>query len=95
MLETVPTALAALITRRLSIPTIGIGAGPECDGQVQVVHDILGWYPDFMPKHARKYTDMGAALTDAFTRYMADVQSGAFPTEEHSFDMDESELEGL
>ena len=95
VLETVPTPLAALVSHRLSIPTIGIGAGPLCDGQVQVVHDILGWYPDFMPKHARKYTDMSAALTDAFTRYMADVQSGAFPTEENSFDMDESELEGL
>jgi 3-methyl-2-oxobutanoate hydroxymethyltransferase len=95
VLETVPTPLAALISRRLTIPTIGIGAGPECDGQVQVVHDILGWYPDFMPKHARKYTDMGAALTDAFTHYMADVQSGAFPTAENSFEMDESELEGL
>ena len=95
VLETVPTALAALVSRKLSIPTIGIGAGPLCDGQVQVVHDILGWYPDFMPKHARKYTDMGAALTGAFTEYMADVQSGAFPTEDNSFDMDEVELEGL
>ncbi|HET9493549.1 MAG TPA: 3-methyl-2-oxobutanoate hydroxymethyltransferase [Chloroflexia bacterium] len=95
VLETMPTALAGLISRKLTIPTIGIGAGPLCDGQVQVVHDILGWYPDFMPRHARKYTDMGAALTDAFTRYMADVQSGAFPSEENSFEMDESELEGL
>jgi 3-methyl-2-oxobutanoate hydroxymethyltransferase len=95
VLETVPTPLAGLISRKLTIPTIGIGAGPLCDGQVQVVHDILGWYPDFMPKHARKYTDMGAALTEAFMHYMADVQSGAFPTEENSFEMDESELEGL
>jgi 3-methyl-2-oxobutanoate hydroxymethyltransferase len=95
VLETVPTPLAGLVSRKLSIPTIGIGAGPLCDGQVQVVHDILGWYPDFMPKHARKYTDMGAALTTAFQQYMSDVESGVFPAEENSFPMDESELEGL
>jgi len=95
VLETVPTPLATLISRKLTIPTIGIGAGPGCDGQVQVIHDILGWYPDFMPKHARKYTDMAAALTAAFQDYMSDVQSGVFPTEENSFPMDESILEGL
>ncbi len=95
VLETVPTALAALISRKLTIPTIGIGAGAGCDGQVQVIHDILGWYPDFMPKHARKYTDMAAALTTAFQDYMRDVQEGTFPTEENAFPMDESLLEGL
>ena len=62
---------------------------------VVVIHDILGWYPDFMPKHARKYTDMATALTTAFHDYMRDVQSGTFPTEENSFPMDESLLEGL
>jgi 3-methyl-2-oxobutanoate hydroxymethyltransferase len=95
VLETVPTPLATLISSKLAIPTIGIGAGPGCDGQVQVIHDILGWYPDFMPKHARKYTDMAAALTTAFHDYMSDVQSGVFPAEENSFPMDESILEGL
>ncbi|MEO8285447.1 MAG: 3-methyl-2-oxobutanoate hydroxymethyltransferase [Chloroflexota bacterium] len=95
VLETVPTALATLISRKLTIPTIGIGAGPGCDGQVQVIHDILGWYPDFMPKHARKYTDMSAALTTAFKEYMHDVQTGVFPAEENSFRMDESLFEGL
>lgn len=95
VLETVPTPLANLISRKLAIPTIGIGAGPGCDGQVQVIHDILGWYPDFMPKHARKYTDMAFALTTAFQDYMRDVQSGTFPTDENSFPMDESLLEGL
>jgi 3-methyl-2-oxobutanoate hydroxymethyltransferase len=95
VLETVPTPLAALISRRLSIPTIGIGAGAGCDGQVQVVHDILGWYPDFTPKHARAYTDMASALTAAFNEYAGDVRQGRFPTEEHSFEMDESLLEGL
>jgi len=95
VLELVPTPLAALISRKLTIPTIGIGAGPLCDGQVQVIHDLLGWYPDFNPKHARKYTDMAASLTTAFQEYMADVQSGTFPAEENSFPMDESLLEGL
>jgi 3-methyl-2-oxobutanoate hydroxymethyltransferase len=95
VLETVPKPLATLISRKLTIPTIGIGAGPGCDGQVQVVHDILGWYPDFMPKHARKYTDMASALTTAFQDYMHDVQSGLFPAEENSFPMDESLLAGL
>jgi 3-methyl-2-oxobutanoate hydroxymethyltransferase len=95
VLETVPSPLAALISRKLTIPTIGIGAGPDCDGQVQVIHDILGWYPDFMPKHARKYTDMASALTTAYQDYMRDVQSGVFPAEENSFPMDESLLAGL
>jgi 3-methyl-2-oxobutanoate hydroxymethyltransferase len=95
VLELVPTPLAGLISRRLSIPTIGIGAGPLCDGQVQVVHDLLGWYPDFAPKHARKYVDMASALTTAFSDYMRDVQAGSFPTEENSFPMDEALLEGL
>jgi 3-methyl-2-oxobutanoate hydroxymethyltransferase len=95
VLELVPTPLAGLISQRLSIPTIGIGAGPLCDGQVQVVHDLLGWYPDFMPKHARKYVDMASALTTAFGEYMRDVQAGTFPAEENSFPMDESLLEGL
>jgi 3-methyl-2-oxobutanoate hydroxymethyltransferase len=95
VLELVPTPLAGLISRRLSIPTIGIGAGPLCDGQVQVVHDLLGWYPDFTPKHARKYVDMASALTTAFGEYMRDVQAGTFPGEENSFPMDESLLEGL
>lgn len=95
VLELVPTPLAALISRQLTIPTIGIGAGPLCDGQVQVIHDLLGWYPDFNPKHARKYTDMAASMTTAFQQYMADVQAGTFPAEENSFPMDEALLEGL
>jgi 3-methyl-2-oxobutanoate hydroxymethyltransferase len=95
VLETVPTPLAALISRKLSIPTIGIGAGAGCDGQVQVVHDVLGWFPGFTPKHARKYADMASALSSAFKEYMEDVQQGRFPTEENSFEMDESVLEGL
>ncbi len=95
VLETVPAPLAALITRRLSVPTIGIGGGAGCDGQVQIVHDLLGWYPDFTPKHARKYADLGAALGEAFQQYREDVRAGRFPAPEHSFPMDEALLEGL
>lgn len=95
VLETVPTALAALISRRLSIPTIGIGAGAGCDGQVQVVHDVLGWYPDFTPKHAHKYADLATTITQAFRQYIQDVRGGSFPAEENSFEMDETLLAGL
>ena len=70
VLETVPTPLAALISKRLSIPTIGIGAGAGCDGQVQVVHDLLGWFPGYRPKHSRQYVDMASALSGAFKEYM-------------------------
>lgn len=95
VLETVPGPLAALISRTLHIPTIGIGAGAGCDGQVQVVHDLLGWYPDFTPKHARKYADLSATISQAFQQYIEDVRHGVFPAEENSFPMDESLLEGL
>ena len=95
VLETVPAPLAAVISRRLSVPTIGIGAGVGCDGQVQIVHDLLGWYPDFTPKHARKYANLADTLPNAFKQYIEDVRSGTFPAEEHSFPMDESLLDGL
>jgi 3-methyl-2-oxobutanoate hydroxymethyltransferase len=95
VLELVPAPLARAITQRLSIPTIGIGAGPHCDGQVQVFHDILGLCSDFVPKHARQYLDGGALIKDALSRYAAEVREGVFPASEHSSTMDESLLEGL
>ncbi len=95
VLELVPAPLARSITQRLSIPTIGIGAGPHCDGQVQVFHDILGLCFDFVPKHARQYLDGGALIKDALSRYAAEVRGGAFPASEPSSTMDESLLEGL
>jgi 3-methyl-2-oxobutanoate hydroxymethyltransferase len=88
VLETVPATLARIISERLDIPTIGIGAGPHCDGQVQVLHDLLGWYPDFMPKHARPYAQIGDAIREAFRAYSADVQSGAFPGPDQTIDVD-------
>jgi 3-methyl-2-oxobutanoate hydroxymethyltransferase len=95
VLEGIPAPLAARITRRLHIPTIGIGAGPECDGQVQVVHDLLGLFTDFVPRHARRYADLGTLVTDAAGRYIADVVGGSFPTAKESFTMNEDVLRAL
>jgi 3-methyl-2-oxobutanoate hydroxymethyltransferase len=95
VLETVPSPLAALISRRLSIPTIGIGAGVGCDGQVQVISDLLGLTPGYIPKHARKYAEGASTFIEAMRQYGADVRASRFPTDEQSFGMDESELEGI
>ncbi len=97
VLELMPAQLARAITQRLAIPTIGIGAGPHCDGQVQVLHDMLGLYSDLTPKHAKQYAHLGETIKEAFNHYMREVQEGAFPTEKHSFKMDEAlaaEIEG-
>jgi 3-methyl-2-oxobutanoate hydroxymethyltransferase len=92
VLELVPAALARLVTKRLAIPTIGIGAGPDCDGQVQVFHDLLGLFEGFTPKHARRYADLAGAARSALAAYAADVRERRFPTEEQSFSMDERAL---
>jgi 3-methyl-2-oxobutanoate hydroxymethyltransferase len=86
VLELVPAYLAETITQALSIPTIGIGAGPFCDGQVQVIHDLLGLDPDFHPRHARRYASLAETIRDAVTRYAADVREGTFPSPAESFD---------
>ena len=88
VLEGMPAPLAAEVTRRLQIPTIGIGAGPGCDGQVQVIHDLLGLFTDFVPRHARQYANLGEQIKDAARRYADDVSSGTFPTSKESFSMD-------
>ncbi len=93
VLELVPAQLARAITQRLRIPTIGIGAGPECDGQVQVWHDLLGLYTDFVPRHARRYAQLAETITAALQSYAADVRSGSFPASEHGSTMDERELQ--
>ncbi len=95
VLELVPTPLAGLISRRLTIPTIGIGAGPGCDGQVQVLHDMLGLFTDFVPKHAKQYAKLGETIKQAFVDYAREVRSGEFPTGKHSFTMDEEILNEL
>jgi len=95
VLETVPTPLATLITRKVSIPTIGIGAGTGCDGQVQVINDILGSFTDFVPKHAKQYAKLSDIIRAAVTEYRNEVKAGSFPTDEQSFTMDESILAEL
>jgi len=90
VLETVPASLATLITQRIGIPTIGIGAGIGCDGQVQVINDILGSFTDFVPKHAKQYAKLADIIRAAIAEYDREVKAGNFPTEEHSFSMDES-----
>jgi 3-methyl-2-oxobutanoate hydroxymethyltransferase len=95
VLEVVPAPLAALISRKISIPTIGIGAGPGCDGQVQVITDALGAIAGFVPKHAKQYANLAEIIKNAVTLYQDEVKSGAFPTDKQSFTMDESLLSGL
>ncbi|MEE8372820.1 MAG: 3-methyl-2-oxobutanoate hydroxymethyltransferase [Dehalococcoidia bacterium] len=90
VLECVPEPLSKLITQRVSVPTIGIGAGKFCDGQVQVINDLLGLFADFVPKHARQYVRLMDDIKKATSDYMADVQNGTFPTEKQSYAMDES-----
>ena len=96
VLETIPAPLARLVTAQLTIPTIGIGAGPDCDAQVQVLHDLLGLYDDCRPKkHAKAYANLGATIREAVREYIAEVETRAFPTPEQSFDMDEAALREL
>lgn len=85
VLEGMPRSLASRITERLTIPTIGIGAGPCCDGQVLVIHDILGLCEKYSPKFVKKYADARALISAAVSAYIGDVKSGAFPMDEHSF----------
>lgn len=96
VLETVPAELAQMVTERLSIPTIGIGAGAGCDGQVQVFHDMLGIYDDQRKlRHAKRYALLGDTIREAMRSYAAEVQSGAFPAQEHAVAMNESALAEL
>ena len=85
VLECVPPKLAALISKKLTIPTIGIGAGAGCDGQVLVYQDMLGMNMDFTPKFAKQFDNIGERMVDAFRAYMNEVQNGTFPTEKQSF----------
>jgi 3-methyl-2-oxobutanoate hydroxymethyltransferase len=84
VVENVPASLAAAITESVPIPTIGIGAGPSCDGQVLVMHDLLGLDPDWSPRFARRYAELGRAAVAAFTAFATDVRTGAFPSEKES-----------
>jgi 3-methyl-2-oxobutanoate hydroxymethyltransferase len=87
VLEAMPADLARRITETVDIPTIGIGAGPHCDGQVLVCYDFLGMYRDIQPKFVKRYAELGDAIVNAMRAYVGDVQSGAFPEARHSFGM--------
>ena len=95
VLEAVPAPVAARITRELSIPTIGIGAGPQCDGQVLVYHDLLGLSEGHLPRFVKRYANLSAEIRDALVAYAAEVRSGAFPEEQHTYAMPEDEQEAF
>ena len=95
VLEMVPAQLAALVTERLSTPTIGIAAGVHCDGQVQVFHDLLGLIEDFAPKHARRYANLAETIKAAVAEYVSDVSSQSFPSDAESHHMKPDVLEQL
>ncbi|MDY7091702.1 MAG: 3-methyl-2-oxobutanoate hydroxymethyltransferase [Acidobacteriota bacterium] len=92
VLESVPAPVAEVISRRLRIPTIGIGAGVGCDGQVLVYHDMLGLFDDFQPRFVKRYAEVGEEIHRALSEYRQDVEERRFPSEEHTYPMDEEEL---
>jgi 3-methyl-2-oxobutanoate hydroxymethyltransferase len=95
VLEAIPDRVAQLITERLQIPTIGIGAGPHCDGQNLVLHDMVGLFDRFTPKFVKKYADCWTSISIALTEFQEDVRKGGFPKAEHSFTMKEDEYQAL
>jgi 3-methyl-2-oxobutanoate hydroxymethyltransferase len=95
VLELVPAQLSKLVTETVGVPTIGIGAGPDCDGQVQVISDILGLFTDFVPKHAKQYARLSENMTAAIKNYMDEVTSGVFPTAQHASSIDEQVLKDI
>ena len=95
VLECVPAKLAKKISESISIPTIGIGAGAGCDGQVLVYQDMLAMYSDFKPKFVKQYAQIGSVMKEAFRQYIDEVKSGAFPSEEHTFKIDDDIIEKL
>jgi 3-methyl-2-oxobutanoate hydroxymethyltransferase len=95
VLEAIPAPVGAVISQKLRIPTIGIGAGPACDGQVLVYHDMLGLFNRFMPKFVRQYADVRQVIFQALTDFSKEVTDGRFPAEEHTYPMDENELQAF
>jgi len=95
VMECIPDLVAARITKDLNIPTIGIGAGKDCDGQVLVYHDLVGLFERFTPKFVKQYVNLGPQIKDALIKYKEEVESGAFPGPEHSFAMKEEEADKI
>jgi 3-methyl-2-oxobutanoate hydroxymethyltransferase len=92
LLEAIPDLIAKKITEHLKVPTIGIGAGVHCDGQVLVVHDLLGLFDRFTPKFAKRYVNLSEQMLKAFESYREEVLKGIFPSDQHSFHIDKKEL---
>jgi 3-methyl-2-oxobutanoate hydroxymethyltransferase len=92
VLEAVPAPVAARITAALSVPTIGVGSGPDCDGQVLVLHDLVGLYQGRSARFVKRYADVGSTIRDALERFAVDVRAGAFPAEEHTYSIPDEEL---
>lgn len=95
VLEGIPAKVAELITKAVSIPTIGIGAGKECDGQILVYQDMLGMFDDFVPKFVKQYANLGKTMKEAIGMYIQEVEKGLFPQEKHTFKIDEEQLKKL
>lgn len=95
VLECVPAKLAKLVTEKVSIPTIGIGAGPDCDGQILVYQDMLAMYSDLIPKFAKQFANIGNEMKQAFAEYIKEVGEGSFPSGEHCFKIEDSVIEKL
>jgi 3-methyl-2-oxobutanoate hydroxymethyltransferase len=95
VLESIPSRLGQLVSERLEIPTIGIGAGPDCDGQVLVTHDLIGMFDRFTPRFVKRYAEIHQAMDTAFASFREEVLNNAFPTAEHSVEMDDEDWEAL
>ena len=95
VLEAIPAAIAAQITESVPVPTIGIGAGPQCDGQVLVIHDVLGLFDRFLPRFVKRYAQLGETIRQALSSFREEVETGAFPGPEHTFGMGTEELDKL
>ena len=95
VIEGVPAVLAKIVTERLSIPTIGIGAGKDCDGQILVYQDMLGMYSDFTPKFVKKFANIGEIMKEAFKSYIDEINAGTFPAKENCYTIDEDVIEKL
>ena len=95
ILEAIPGPVARLITERVSIPTIGIGAGPDCDGQVLVIHDLIGLFDRFVPKFVKQYANIFSSITEALESYRDEVVAGTFPGPEHGYSMSDEALQAL
>ena len=95
VLECVPAKLAKIISEQLTIPTIGIGAGAGCDGQILVYQDMLGMFSDYTPKFVKRFAEVGSVMKEAFTNYIKEVQAETYPAEEHTFKIDDEVLEKL